>query len=156
VGLSYGFILQREKVTGTLVSVYMAIVMTMLASPYVSQFFAGDTTVGSIFIKASPTPFIIKTAVFCIVTILLTTRGGLAGMRGKGLLSPLEVGLYSALTTAVVITTILSFLDEGIRANLLHDSRVAGLILQYHDLIIVLPVLVLIVLGFRHHSKGEL
>lgn len=155
--MSYGFILQREKVTGTLVSAYVALVITQIMSPYVAQFFAGETTVGSIFIKASPTPFMIKTAIFGLIIILLTTRGGLAGMRGRGLLSPIEVGIYSALSSAIMIASILNFLDEGVRADLVTQSRFAGLIIKYHDLWLLAPVVILIAMGFRRHGRhGEL
>ena len=157
IGISYGFILQREKVTGTLVSTYVALVVTQIATPYIQQFFSGQTTIGSIFIKASPTPFMIKTAVFAIIVILLTTRGGLAGMRGHGLLTPIEVIIYSGLTSLIAISTIVSFLDEGVRATLVSDSRFASIIIQYHDMWLIAPVVILIAMGFRRHGKhGEL
>lgn len=157
IGISYGFILQREKVTGTLVSTYVAIVVTQIVSPYIQQFFAGDTTIGSIFIKASPTPAMIKIAVFGVIIILLTTRAGLAGMRGRGLLSPIEVMIYSVLTTAIIIASILSFLEEGARAQLIESSRLVSMIFKYNDLVMIAPIVILVTMGFRRHGKlGEL
>ena len=149
--------MQREKVTGTLVSAYVALVITQLFTPYIQQFFTGDTTIGSIFIKANPTPFMIRSAVFTLIIILLTTRGGLAGMRGRGLLSPIEVGIYSALNSAIIISSILSFLDEGVRASLVSSSRLIQIIVQYHDLWLIAPVVILVTMGFRRHGRhGEL
>lgn len=140
-----------------MVSSYVALVITQLATPYVQDFFSGNTTVGSIFIKASPTPFMIKTAIFALIIILLTTRAGLAGMRGHGLLSPIEVLIYSALTSVIITSTVISFLDEGVRATLVHDSRLASLIVQYHDLWLLAPVVILVTMGFRRHGRhGEL
>lgn len=157
IGISYGFILQREKVTGTLVSAYIGLVITQIATPYVSDFFAGNTTVGSIFIKANPTPFMIKTVIFGLVVILLTTRAGLAGMRGRGLLSPIEVAIYSALSSIIIVSNIISFLDEGVRAELIAHSQLAGYIVLYHDVWLVAPVVILVAMGFRRHGKyGEL
>lgn len=99
----------------------------------------------------------IKSAIFALVVILLTTRGGLAGMRGRGLLSPIEVAIYSSLSALIFISTIISFLDEGVKANLISGSRLASLIVQYHDLWLVAPVLILITMGFRRHGRhGEL
>ncbi len=137
----------------TLVSTYVAIVVTQVASPYVAQFFAGQTTVGSVFIKASPTPFIIETALFLGITLLLTTKAGLSGIKGHGILSPFELAIYSVLNSGIILATILTYFDAGTRSSILAQSNLATIINQYHDLWLIAPVLVLIIMGFRKPGR---
>jgi hypothetical protein len=155
LGLSYSFILQREKVIGTLVSTYAAIIVTQVASPYVAQFFAGETTVGSVFIKANPTPFMIKSIIFALIIVLLTTRAGLAGSKVKGVLSPIEIMIYSILNSAMILSTILLFLDDGQRAVLISGSNLAQIVLKYNDLWLVSPIIILIIMGFRRGGRSS-
>lgn len=128
--------------------------VTQVATPYIQQFFAGDATLGSIFIKASPTPFMIRIGLFLVIVVLLTTRGGLAGMRGRGLLSPIEVAIYSTLNSAIILSSVLSFLDDGVRATLLNGSQLARYVLQFHDVWIIAPVVILVIMGFRRRGSS--
>lgn len=133
----------------------MAIVVAQLASPYVAQFFAGQTTVGSIFIKANPTPFIIQTVIFLGVIVLLTTRANITGAKGKGVLSPFELAAYSILNSGIILSTILTYLDDGTRATILSQSHLVTMINQYHDLWLMIPIILMIVMGFHKSSRSS-
>lgn len=155
IGVSYGFILQREKVVITLISIYAALVVTQIVTPFALGFFQGDKTVGSIFVKANVSPFTIQTAIFGLIIILLTVRSGLVGRSGRGLLSPFEVAVFSLLNSALILTTVLFFLPEEVRGSLADQSRFAKIIIQRHDLWTIAPVLFLIILGFRHNRMDD-
>jgi len=155
IGVSYGFILQREKVVITLISIYAALVVTQIVTPLALGFFQGDKTVGSIFVKANVSPFTIQTAIFGLIIILLSIRSGLVGRSGRGLLSPFEVALFSLLNSALILTTVLFFLPAEVRGSLADQSRFAKLLIQHHDIWTIAPVLSLIILGFRHNRYED-
>ena len=149
MGVSYGFMMQREKVVATMICAYAAIVLTDLLSPIMEKFFLGDTNVGSIFIKANLSPFTIQTGLFVGIIVLLTVRGGIITGKTKGLLAPMEVLIYSVLNSALILSTILFFLTDDIRNQLAAESKFARLIIDYHTWWLILPVAALIVAGFR-------
>lgn len=156
INLAYGLILQRDKVLLTLISIYVAIVITQHFSAPLQQFFIGDKTVfGGIWIKSSASPFIIKTALFILTIVVLTTKSGLGGGGVKrGSLSPLEVIVYSLFSSALIITTVLSFLPETDRNAFLEQSKLAKTIMSYQLWWLALPPISLIVTGLRSHSSN--
>lgn len=156
IGVAYGFILQREKVIVTLVAAYVALAATEVLMPLFQQFFVGDKTLfNSIYLKANASPFVIQTAIFGVLTVLLTVRSGLTGHKVRGFLIPLEVLAYSALNSAFIISTVLTFLEEDKKASLAISSKIAKLLIAYHDWWIVVPIILLIVTGFRHARRDE-
>ncbi|PIP51301.1 hypothetical protein COY43_00955 [Candidatus Berkelbacteria bacterium CG_4_10_14_0_8_um_filter_35_9_33_8] len=149
IGISYGFILQREKTTVTILSSYVALVITQVLNPMIQGFFIGDKTIGSFFIRANISSFTIQSVVFALVIILLVTRSGIAGQRARGLLSPIEVMIYSILNSSLILSTILSFLPEEQKASIVASSKLASRMVQYHIWWLVLPAIAMIVIGFR-------
>ena len=149
IGVSYGFILQREKTTVTILASYVALVITQVLNPMIQGFFVGDKTIGSFFIRANVSPFTIQSVVFALVIVLLVTRSGIAGQRAKGLLSPIEVMIYSVLNSTLILSTILSFLPEEQKVSIAESSKLASKMVQYQTWWIVLPIIALIVIGFR-------
>lgn len=150
VGVAYGFILQREKVVVTLVTVYVSLVATQTLMPIALQFFAGDKTLfNSIYLRANTSPFAIQAGIFVLLIMLLTVRSGLTGHKAHGFLIPIEVLIYSGLNSALVLSSILSFMPAEAQASLATSSKFARLIIAYHTWWLVLPVFMLIVTGIR-------
>lgn len=157
IGVAYGFILQREKVVVTLVTVYVSLVATQTLMPLVLQFFAGDKTLfNSIYLRANASPFGIQASLFTILIVLLTVRSGLTGHRSRGFLIPIEVLIYSALNSALVLSSILSFMPAEAQASLATSSKFAKLIIAHHTWWLVLPVLMLILTGIRAKREDTL
>ncbi|TSC91708.1 MAG: Uncharacterized protein CEN91_600 [Candidatus Berkelbacteria bacterium Licking1014_85] len=155
IGVSYGFILQREKTTVTILSAYVGLVIAQALNPIVQGFFSGDKTIGSFFIRANASPFTVQVAIFLIVTVLMSTRAGIIGQRARGLLSPIEVLIYSFLNSALIISSIINFMPEDKKTALLASSKLASKIITYNIWWLILPVLALVIIGFRKGIDKE-
>lgn len=155
IGLAYGFILQRERIVATLMSVYAALVVSQLLVEPVGQFFKGDKTLfNQIWIRSDTSPFTIHLALFVGIIVLLSAKGGLAGSRTRGtVMSHFEVLVYSALNTALVVSSVFSFLPEPTRQAYATSSRLVGFLINHGNLWLGLPVAALIFFGFQRHAR---
>ncbi len=152
VGIAYGMMLQRERTVVTLVSIYVALVLTNLLNDPISKFFVGERTINSFFISSQVSPFTIKAAVFVVVLVLMITKSGLSGGgEGRGLLSPVEVFLYSFLNTALIVTTIMTFMPAEAAANMTQQSSMAAFLMGHQTWWLLLPVACLIFFGWNRN-----
>ncbi|MBI2589771.1 hypothetical protein HYW32_01985 [Candidatus Berkelbacteria bacterium] len=151
VGIAYGMMLQRERTVVTLVAVYVALVITQVLTAPISQFFAGEKTINSFFVSSQVSPFTIQASLFIGLMILVITKGGLNGDRGTGLLSPFEVFVYSFLNTALIVTTLLSFLPDEARAAMMTQSSMVAFLVNHHTWWLALPIASLIFFGWNRH-----
>lgn len=152
-GTAYGMMLQRERTVVTMLAIYVALVLTgMLADP-IAQFFAGEKTIlNSFFIRSQASPFTIQAGVFVGLIVLVTTKSGLSGDRDSGgLLSPLEVFSYSFLNTALIVSTILSFMPEEARASIAASSNMASYLMGHELWWVILPIIALLFFGWNRH-----
>lgn len=152
-GTAYGMMLQRERTVVTMVSIYVALVLTSILFDPLSQFFVGEKTLfNSFFIKSSASPFTIQSTLFVLIIVFVTTKSGLTGgSGGHGLLSPLEVFVYSFLNTALITTTILSFMPDEAQAQIVENSDMAGFLVAHHTWWLILPIAALIFFGWNRH-----
>jgi len=149
VGISYGFILRRERTLAALASVYMSYLVTQIWGQSVVDFFHGDRTVfNQVWIKADTSPTTIHIVLFLVLFFLMIGFTSLATSKTK--ISGLGVLLQSFFTVSLLISSLISFLTDDQKAQLFEASKFAGLIWQYHNLWILLPVLVLIFMGIRY------
>lgn len=154
IGLAYGFILQREKIVATLMSVYAALMVSQLLVDPVGQFFKGDKTLfNQIWIRSDTSPFTIRMVLFALIIVMLSAKGGIGGSRGRGAISHLEVLVYSALTTVFIVSSIFSFLPEPTRDAYAASSKLVDFIISHHDWWILIPVGALIFFGLQRHSR---
>ncbi|MEK7184187.1 MAG: hypothetical protein AAB701_01570 [Patescibacteria group bacterium] len=152
VGIAYGMMLQRERTVVTLVSIYVALVLTNLLTGPIGQFFTGERTINSFFVSSQVTPFTIQAAIFVTILVLMITKSGLSGGGdGRGLLSPVEVFLYSFLNTALIVTTIMSFMPEEARAAMISQSTMAAFLASHQTWWVILPVVCLIFFGWNRN-----
>lgn len=150
IGIGYGFILQRDRVIMTLISVYVGIVIATTFAPVVQGFFHGDITLfGRFFIKSSASPFTIQTGLFFLTVLILSFKGGLGTFKGKGILSPLEIIIYSVLNTALMLAIIFSFLPEETKATFADQSRLAIIIMKNYNIWLIAPLIIMTIMGFR-------
>ena len=154
IGLAYGFILQRDRIVATLMSVYAALSVSDLLVEPVGQFFKGDKTLfNQIWIRSDAQPFTIHMVLFITLVVLLSAKGGISSARGRGAISHFEVLVYSALNTALIVSSIFSFLPEPTRNAYAASSKLVSTIVQYHNWWIITPVIALIFFGFQRHAR---
>jgi len=154
LAIAYGFMLQREKVIVTLVSVYVGLVLVSVLTGTLQEFFAGDRAIfNKIFIKGTTSPFAIQTGIFLATIVAITARSGLSGGSGRGLLSPIELFAYSFFNASLIVVSILSFLPDDMRSVIVDSSHLATLLISFRGWLLVLPILLLVVLGYRERSE---
>lgn len=144
--LAYGFLLQRDKAAIMMISIYMAIVVTAILVDPVAQFFAGEKTfLNQMFIKSNANSFTIQVAIFLLIVGFVSSRSGIEGRNNS---SMFELFGLSFLNAALIITTILMYMDPGKREAIAESSKTARLLLQYHTWWLATPVLFLVVTGW--------
>lgn len=156
IGAAYGFLLQRGKVVLTLISVYVALLMANILTPVLLNFFAGNTALfNQFFIKLNLSELTIKTGVFVLAVILLVTKSGLSSTSSRGLMAPIEILGFSVLNTALIISTIFSFMPPERQEAFKQASRLAKLIIEKQTWWLILPIILLIATGFRRRTRSE-
>ena len=149
LGIAYGFILKREKTITVLCSTYIAMVMAGSFTDYVFQFFHGNKVIANqIWVKGNLSQSTVAIALFLIVLFFVSGAINSAAS-GSGDLSPVKVIIYSALIMAIIISTIIGFLPEVTRNNVIAGSKVASIIYGFKTLWIIAPPISLVLLNFR-------
>ena len=156
MGIAFGYILQRDKIIATLLSVYVALIVTQAVSGNVHQFFQGDTTLfNQVWIRSNANPITIRIIVFSLVIILLSAKSSFSAGKTKGILSPIEIILYSFLTSGLILSSIFYFMPPESRDALVASSKMAKLVINYYAWWIIVPVIVMIVTGFFHKGSSS-
>lgn len=149
LGVAYGFILKREKVITILSSIYIAIVMATSFTAYVFQFFQGNKVIANqIWVKGNMSEGTVAIALFLLVIFFVSGAINASSSR-SGDTSVFEVIIYMALSMALIISTILGFLPEAVRNNVISTSKVAGIVYGFRTLWIIAPPISLVILNFR-------
>jgi hypothetical protein len=156
VTVAYGFILQRERCVMTLLATYVAIVVTLAIAGSAQQFFAGDKTIlNQVWIRSNASPFTIQAAIFIVTIIILTARSGLKNSgTGRGIITPIEIFGFSFLNAGLILATLFSFLPVSDQISFANASKLASLIIKYQTWWIVLPVILMIITGFKRLRGG--
>lgn len=148
-GIGYGFILQRDRTITYLCSVYIGIVIASNFSQNVFDFFNGNKVIANqLWIRSNLSLSTISIAILLISVFFVS--GAINSQNKKAAeISATEVLVYSALTVALVISSVLGFLPEAQRNGYLDSSKIASIIYSYRNLLIVVPPIMLIILNWR-------
>ena len=145
----------RERSMVGIIAAYMGLVVSNVAGNAIYGALGGGVgaQMGSaLTLTATPSPFFIKAGIFIIVLVLLIIKGdflkrALTSHAGVG--SIIASGLYSFLNAGIIVIALVSFLGDSQRTDLLTQSHFVNLIQQYQVWWMVLPVVLMIVLGFK-------
>jgi len=149
VTFGYGFILQRERATATLVSSYIALAVTTAWGDVIYGLLSGNTTLfDQIWFKSNFTPFTTKCAIFGIFFVLLSLRGEYTSTNQGAKTSTILLLVYSFLNAGLIVSSVLHFLDPASIAQILVHSPIATFVENYQVSWIVLPAIIMIVAGF--------
>lgn len=153
IGIVFGYILQREKIIATLLSVYVGLVVSQLFSGSVFDFFQGNRTLfNQVWVRANASPFTIRVIVFLAIIAILSAKGGISGTKSKGLLSPIEIIILSFLTCGLILSSIFYFLPPETREAFMSSSHLVSLVIRYYPLWVLAPIVALVGLGFMRKS----
>ena len=156
IGIAFGYILQRDKIVGTLLGVYVGLVVTQTVAGTIQNFFQGNTTLfNQVWIPANTNPFVIKAVLLGLVTVIVSTKANISGGRPKIILSPLEIIVYSVLTTGLILAALANFLPQDMRLQFILNSRMAKMVVTNYTWWIILPILFMLVSGFIHKDKKD-
>ena len=155
IGIAFGYILQREKIVATLLSVYVALIVTKVFAGNVFDFLQGSKTIGDTFVNSGASPFTVRAIIFMAVIMLLSAKGGISGTKSKGIMSPIEIFGLSFLTTGLILTSLFYFMPPESRDAFMANSRMATLVIKYYVWWIIVPVVVMIALGFLGRKSSS-
>lgn len=156
IGIAFGYILQREKIVATMLSVYVALIVTQVFSGNLLSFFQGDKVIFSqIWIKSGSSPFTVRVVLFMAVIMLLSAKGGISSSKAKGIFSPIEIIGFSFLTTALILSSIFYFMPPESRDAFMANSRMATFVIKYYLWWVLLPVIAMIGLGFFRRGSSS-
>ena len=149
---AYGFLLQRDKAVVTMISIYVALVITAILTDPIQGFFAGEKAImNQIFIRSSANSFTIQTAIFLTIIGLVSAKSGIEGRDSGG--SVIETFGFSFLNASLVVSSILFFMEPGKRETIVASSKLARILVNYQVWWIVLPVALLIITGFMRKNN---
>ncbi|HLC38792.1 MAG TPA: hypothetical protein VJJ80_01545 [Patescibacteria group bacterium] len=156
IATGYGFILQKEKAAATLISTYIALAVTSVWGEAVYNILSGNTILfNQVWFQSHLSIFTVKAIMFGAFIVLLSLKGEYLSSRTGTVGSTILLFLYSFLNAGLIVATIISFMDEAARTNLLLQSQAAEMIFKYQNYWIALPAIILIVAGFRKKSNSQ-
>lgn len=152
IGITYGFIMLRDKVMVALLSLFAGNVVANLLAEPIQKFFNGDVAIlNRLWVESSASPFMIKLALFGAVILIVGAKGGLGGRRGG--YSLFELGAYSFLTVCLAISTVFSFMAPEQLAGFTEASKFARLIVEHKNLWFIAPFVIMAALGHAPRSR---
>jgi hypothetical protein len=149
---AYGFLLQRDKAVVTMISIYVALVITAIATDPIQAFFSGEKAfMNQIFIRGNTNTFTIQVILFLSTIGIVSTKSGIEGKNSES--SVIETFGLSFLNSALIVSTILLYMDPAKREGIMQTSRLANALVNYHFWWIVLPIMLLVFTGFSKKSN---
>ena len=155
MGIAFGYILQRDKIVVTMLCVYVALIVTQAFSGTLQNFFEGTSTINQFWVNLHASSFTVRLVIFMATITLLSAKSGISGGKSKGLLSPIEVIIFSFFTTGLILSSIFYFLPAESRDSFAASSKFAALIINNYIWWIMLPVAALIGLGFFRKGSSS-
>ena len=159
IAIVFGIAMGRERSMVGIIAAYMGLVVSNVWGNSIYNMMGGGvgTQMGSaLSFSATASPFFIKAAIFILVLVLLIIKGDFlkrAVTSHAGVGSILASGLYSFLNAGIIIIALVSFLGDSQRTDLLTQSHFINLIQQYQVWWMVLPVVLIVVLGFKEKEE---
>lgn len=150
VGIGYGLVLQRDKAVTTLLATYVALVIAETWAEPLFQFFNGNKAIFNVYVSGKVSPFALTAGLFVVFIVLIAQKSGLKTRSIN--MTAFEILVFSFFSTALIISTVLSFMPSGDLNNMVAHSKIATYLIQYHKLLVVLPPIAVIIFGIR---RGE-
>ena len=147
----YGFLLGKDKIMVTILGAYVGLV---IANQWGARVFDLVSTQSGVlntgWMHGNLSVFIVKTSLFALVLLIVALKGGWllhppGGMGVFGMTMPL---MYSVLNATLIAASVLDFLPEETRKQVVEKSIIAAPLVAYYSWWLILPVLLIFVLGW--------
>lgn len=155
--LIYGFLMGREKVIITLLGAYVGLV---IANQWGAQAFSvlsqENDMINNSWMSGNLSIFVVKVVLFAVVLLLIAMKGSLmlhGSMGGGGMMGFVVQTGYSILNAGLIASSILNFLPEETKAQVVSGSFIAAPLVNFYSWLLILPLLFMIVASFI--SKSE-
>ncbi len=153
IGITYGFIMLRDKILVTLLSLFAGSVIANAFAEPIQKFFNGDTAfLNKVWVQSSASPFAIKVALFMGVVILIGAKAGLVGRRTG--FSLIEIAAYSFFNVCIALSTILSFMPPDQLKQFTDASKLATLLVTHQMLWLIAPLILLAAMSHSPRRSG--
>ncbi|MDD5731408.1 MAG: hypothetical protein PHU42_00710 [Patescibacteria group bacterium] len=159
IAIVFGIAMGRERSMVGLIAAYIGLVVSNIGGNALYAALGGQASAqlgSTISLTATTSPFFIKAGIFVLILVLLIIKGDFlkrAVTSHAGVGSIIASGLYSFLNAGIIITALVSFLSDSQRTDLLTQSSYINLIQQYQVWWMVLPVILMIILGFKEKEE---
>jgi len=159
IAVVFGVSMGRERSMVGIIAAYMGLVVSNVWGNAVYSMMGGATSAqvgNAISFSATASPFFIKAGIFVLILVLLIIKGDFlkrALTSHAGIGSIIASGLYSFLNAGIIVIALVSFLGDSQRTDLLTQSHFINLIQQYQVWWMVLPVVLMIILGFKEKEE---
>jgi len=144
--LAYSLLIRRHKALATLVSLYIAYVMTSLWGQRVTEFLSGDRVfLNQVWIKSNASPFNVQLTLFVSLTVLISFFIKLGGKRSR--YSVIEVIVYTITTMALAVILINALMPPEMRELVSLQSKIFPVLYDWREWILAVPVFEIIFFG---------
>jgi len=147
----YGFLMGKDKIMVTILGAYVGLVIANQWGARVFSLVSEESAVlNDSWIQGNLSVFIVKVVLFAIVLLIVALRGGLltqiTGNNGvMGMVMPL---VYSVFSAALIAASVLDFLPEDPRRQVIEKSIIAAPLVAYYSWWLILPIGLMLVTGW--------
>jgi len=147
----YGFLMGKDKIMVTILGAYVGLVIANQWGARVFSLVSEESAVlNDSWIQGNLSVFIVKVVLFAIVLLIVALRGGLltqiTGNNGvMGMVMPL---VYSVFSAALIAASVLDFLPEDTRRQVIEKSIIAAPLVAYYSWWLILPIGLMLVTGW--------
>jgi hypothetical protein len=153
IGITYGFIMLRDRILVTLLSLYAGMVVATTLSQPIQKFLNGDIPLlNKVWIEGHASLFTIKAFLFLVTILVIGSKSGLGGRRGQ--FSFMEMGTYSVLNVCIGLASIFSFMEPEKQTMFAQTSKLAAIVMNHQTLWMIAPLIILAFLGGGSSSRG--
>lgn len=143
--VAFGFMMQKEKITVTLISTYIALAITTIWGQSIYNILSGNQVLfNQIWFRGNVNPFVVKTIIFIGFIVLLSFKSKVISGKTSRMASPLITIAYSLMTAALILSSLLSFMPPSQRMEIIRGSHIATIVYNLKTWWVLLPALMMI------------
>lgn len=153
IGVTYGFVMLRERVLAMLLSLYAGVIVANTLAEPIAKFFNGDVALlNKIWVQSSASLFTIKLIIFSLTILVVNAKSNLSGRGGR--LGYFELTAYSFFSVCIGLSAFFSFMEPDKLKAFVDTSKMVKLVVDHQALWLVAPIIVLAVIGSSRRARS--